>query len=312
VSIILPAFAGEERRLEAVLKNLQLLDYDDKDVIVAGTCDPQAARALGATFVGAEEAPEEWTGRSWACWVAARESTAEWLLFSDARTAHGPDSLKRVLGFAVARGVAAVSVFFQQQVETFWERTLLPIAWQQFFSGLSPGAVNKRDRRTLASGHYLLVRREAYFRAGGHEAVKGEPLDQLALAACLTSHGEPIIAARAEREGQVRMYDSPFALRQGLARAARPAMRAAGPGAFWMVVAGLLGLLALGCLVVGIAAGSHVLLLAALVAYLTSVAELFLWQFLFGAPITDALWQPVASVILLLITGSGLLRPAKA
>ena len=324
VSIIVPAVAGEESQLEALLKNLQLLDYEDRDVIVAGTCDASGAVSSGATYADAAPdtrntvvsvagdagaPPGGWTNRSWACWTAARESVADWLLFTDARTSHGPESLKRVVGFAVERGAAAVSVFFQQQVESFWERTLLPLGWQWFFSGISPIAINKaRTPHALASGHYLLIQRETYFRAGGHEAVKDAPLDQLALAACLKRRGEIVIAARAERDGQLRMFDSPFALRRGLASAVRPGLQAEGSAVIWTVVAGALSLLALGCLAYGLVAGSHIFLLAALVAYLTSVAELFLWQFLFGAPITDALWQPVSAVVLLLIGAGGLLR----
>ena len=261
---------------------------------------PELARRRGAQLLSIQGPPAGWTGKTFACWRGAREASGEWLLFTDAATVHGEKSLQRILSFGLERQVKGVSAFLQQQVVTFWERLLLPYACQQYFISVSPRRVNEPGSgHALANGQYLLIERDAYFRAGGHEAIRGEVLDHVALATHLKSLGVPVLAARAEREGRVRMYS-------GLADIWASYR---GGGGVLTALGTILSVLAIPCLIYGLVTASPAFELAALVTYLTAVAELFVWEWLFQAPITAALWQPLAAGVFLAIATTSLIRP---
>jgi putative copper export protein len=59
--------------------------------------------------------------------------------------------------------------------------------------------------------------------------------------------------------------------------------------------------LAIPCAVYGLAAGDRAFELAALATYVSAVAELSLWQFVFGTSLGYAIFQPLAVVVFLAI-----------
>jgi len=63
------------------------------------------------------------------------------------------------------------------------------------------------------------------------------------------------------------------------------------------LLSALLAILAIPCAIYGLVTASPPFLVAALVTYLTSVAELWLWDFLFQTPLTYAFLQPLAAVV---------------
>ena len=138
-----------------------------------------------------------------ACWMGARDVLSDWLLFVHPRAILEPAALDRVMRFVLDRKAEAVTVFPQQRCLTFWERVLLPFASQQRFAGLPFQRVNRLgDPIAVASGALLLVKREAYFRAGGHKDTASD--DELA--SRLKRAGVVVVAARGERLGSTRMY----------------------------------------------------------------------------------------------------------
>lgn len=305
VSVIVPA-RDEEKRLPALLASLRALNYPSVDVFVVddGSTDETGlvAKEHGAQVIRVEGPEPGWKGKPFACWTGAQAATGEWLLFTDADTVHQPESLERAMRFALQREASAVSMFLQQRCVTFWERVLLPYAYQQYFVGVPYKRVNDpHDPAALANGQYILIEREAYFRAGGHASVKGAVIDDVALAAQLKAKGVPIVAARGERLASVRMYAGLADIWAGFGKNAYGFIRQRGAGGLLTVLATILSGLAIPCAIYGLAAGDRAFELAALVTYVSAVAELSLWQFLFGTPLSCAIFQPLAFVVFLAI-----------
>ncbi|HXF57410.1 MAG TPA: glycosyltransferase [Actinomycetota bacterium] len=153
----------------------------------------EVARALGAgdprlTVVRGTEPPPGWAGKVWAMaqGLAAAGGGAQYVLFTDADVAHGPDVLASLVRAAEARGLDLVSQMARLHADSFWERLLIP-AFVYFFAQLYPFRwVNRPDRRTAAAaGGCLLVRLAALREAGGLEAVAGALIDDVALARLL-------------------------------------------------------------------------------------------------------------------------------
>jgi len=203
--------------------------------------------------------------------VDEQDAHSEWLLFVGRRAELTPESLDRLVRFTLERQSSAIAFFLQQRCETFWERLLLPYAYQQFFSGPRSQA----RIAALAASQCLLRQRSV----GATEA----------------------LPARAERFGHVRLYVDQQELRAGL--------QSMSDIRLWPVAA--LSGLSIACAIFGLASGMPSFELAALVTYVTAVAELSLWEFIFQAPLGYALLQPLAFLTLTGVLLGKLVRRGK-
>lgn len=312
VSIVVPA-RDEERNLPALLTSLAALQYPRTEVIVVDDASSdrtaEIARKHGARLIQVDGPEAGWTGKAYACWRGAQVATGEWLLFTDADTTHEPASLQRTVSYALAHSLQALSLFVQQRCVTFWERVLLPFAYQQYFISVPYRRVNvPRDPAALANGQYILVRRDSYFQLGGHQAVRSSVTDDVALARHFKSQGMVLYVARAERQASVRMYHGLGEIWRGFAKNTAGFLRQRGPAASLTVLGVLLSGLAIPCAIYGLAIHSFGFEMAAFVTYVAAVMELSLWQFLFGTQLVWAVFQPLAAVTFAIIALDGLLR----
>lgn len=139
--------------------------------------------------------PEGWTGKLWAVRTgleAARSFApkARYVLLTDADIRHPADGLLRLVGKAEADELVLTSLMVKLRCVSYWERLLVP-AFVYFFQKLYPFSwVNDAKRLTAAAaGGCMLVRRDALDRAGGVEAIRGEVIDDVALAKRLKGEG---------------------------------------------------------------------------------------------------------------------------
>ena len=122
-------------------------------------------------------------GKNYAVSLGAAQATGDWLLFTDADGVHLPGSTARALADAAETGAGLVSYSPEQETRTWWEKALIPFVYTRLAQKYSYAAVNHPDSpAAAASGQYLLIRREDYERIGGHAAVAGEVLEDVALA----------------------------------------------------------------------------------------------------------------------------------
>ena len=186
--------------------DLRVILIDDNSA--DGTAD--VARRLGEgrlEVVAGTPLPAGWTGKLWAVSQGVeRASGADYLLLTDADIAHAPDNLRRLVERAEAGRLVLVSLMARLSVETWAERLLIP-AFVWFFAMLYPFAwVNDPARRAAgAAGGCMLVRREALEAAGGVRAIRGEIIDDCALAARMKAQG-PIWLGLTDRATSLRPY----------------------------------------------------------------------------------------------------------
>ncbi len=131
-----------------------------------------------------------------------------YLLLTDADIRHGPGALRGLVARAERRRLVLTSLMVRLTCETWPERLLIP-AFVLFFQMLYPFAwVNRPGGKTAAAaGGCMLVRREALERAGGIAAIRGEIIDDCALARRLKAEG-PIWLGLGTRTGSLRPYRS--------------------------------------------------------------------------------------------------------
>lgn len=212
ISVIIPA-RNEETNLPRLLESLACQDYPLYEVLVVDDASTDGTAAIvrrytnrGVRLTSIDGPPAGWIGKNFACWKGASESIHPWLLFVDADVELAPCALRSSLVFALERNVYALSLFARQHCETFWERLLLPFAYQQYFVGVHAQRIHRKQGPALANGQYFLIERSAYQQAGGHAANAGSIIDDVALATRLKETGVIPLACRGEQLISVRMY----------------------------------------------------------------------------------------------------------
>src|SRR5436190_3284054 len=168
------------------------------------------------TLISAPPLPENWTGKNNAMAAGAKVATGKWLLFSDADTVHKPGSLVRAVAEAEQHGAALLSYSPEQEVHTFWEKTVMPVIFAELATTYPPQAVNDpASPIAAANGQYLLISREAYDAIGGHTKIASDLLEDVAMARLVKSSGRKIFFRYGGDAVRTRMYRSWTQMKEG-------------------------------------------------------------------------------------------------
>ena len=160
--------------------------------------------------------PQGWSGKTNAVVAGAREASGNWLLFTDADTDHRPGSLAQVLERSRRERADLVSLSPGQQTPEWWERAVIPFVYTELARRYRFDEVNDpKEKSAAANGQYILVRRAVYEAAGGHEAVRGEILEDVALAQRIKGSGRRILFLPGWDWVSTRMYQTFGAMWEG-------------------------------------------------------------------------------------------------
>jgi glycosyltransferase involved in cell wall biosynthesis len=223
VSAIIPA-RNEEASIARAVESVaaqpeigEVIVVDDQSTDRTGGILAQLARRIPKLRVlSTHELPRGWVGKNYAASLGAAAATGDWLLFTDADTFHLPGSTRRALADAVDHDAVLVSYSPEQELKTFWERALIPFVYCRLAARFSYARVNDpRLPDAAANGQFLLVLRDAYESVGGHAAVAGEIVEDVALARIVKRGGYRIYFTAPIGIVRTRMYGSFAAIWQG-------------------------------------------------------------------------------------------------
>ena len=201
VSIIVPA-RNESADIEASLIHLLALDYDNYEVITVNDRSTDETGAIMDRVVASRAAqgrlkvihvkqlPPQWLGKTHAMWSAARQSTGEWLLFTDADVMFKPDVLRRAIAYAEAEPADHVVLFPKMIMTKPGERMMIAFFQTLFVFGHRPWKV--ADPKTddhMGVGAFNMVRRKAYESVGTYERLRMEVLDDMKLGKVIKKAG---------------------------------------------------------------------------------------------------------------------------
>jgi hypothetical protein len=104
----------------------------------------------------------------------------------------------------------------EQIVKSFWEKAIMPVIFAELAASYRPSQVSDPDSpAAAANGQYILIAREAYDAVGGHAAVAGSLLEDVALARTVKRSGRKIFFRYGADAVQTRMYRNFAQLREG-------------------------------------------------------------------------------------------------
>jgi glycosyltransferase involved in cell wall biosynthesis len=215
VSIIIPA-RDEERAIERTVRAMLAQDYPALEVIVVndrssdstGTIlDRIASEDARLIAVHGEEPPAGWLGKPWAMHQGSRRARGELLLFVDADVHYAPAAVSTAVKHLEATGQDLTFLFPNFEMHGLWEHALMPaVPMSPFTVPLWLGERLPFTYLAIGGGTGNLIRRSAYDKSGGHEALSDAVIDDVGLAHHVRRSGLHTGIARTEHLVSVRMY----------------------------------------------------------------------------------------------------------
>ena len=200
LSVVIPAF-DEEQNIEGCLTHVLMSErpcsrwdvivVDDQSsdntvkiaeqaiVAVAGADQPDAA----VLQAGPRPKGERWVGKNWGCCQAMEQVNSEWVLFIDADVTLAPDAIRRALHQSINEKADLFSLAPRLTCGCLAEWMVQPI--MASLLGLGFPILEANDPAStvaFAAGPFMLFRRDSYNAIGGHRALAGEVVEDLALA----------------------------------------------------------------------------------------------------------------------------------
>jgi len=237
VSAIIPA-RNEEAAIARAVESVSAQAEVDEIIVVNDQSTDGTAEILSRLRVtipklktlNVERLPPGWVGKNYAVSLGAAAAQGDWLLFTDADTYHWLGSTRRALGDAVDHNVALVSYSPEQELGSFWEHALIPLVYSRLAIQYPFNRVNNPELPdAAANGQFLMILRDVYEKVGGHAAIAGQVLEDVALAKRVKSAGYAIYFTAPMVTVQTRMYRSFSAMWQGWTKNLYPLMGGA-PG----------------------------------------------------------------------------------
>jgi Glycosyl transferase family 2 len=218
-SVLIPA-RDEAEQIGACVRSALAQQAGEVLVLDDGSGDDTAtlAASLGARVLHGTPPPAGWLGKPHACAQLAAAASGDVLVFLDADVRLQPGAVAAAVELLDATGLDLVAPHPRQEAVTLAERLVQPLLQWSILTFLPLRLAERSPRPSLAAanGQFIVVRRVAYDRAGGH--LPDAVLDDLALLRAVKRAGGHGVVVDGTALASCRMYSGWAELRDGYAK----------------------------------------------------------------------------------------------
>ena len=230
ISICVPA-RDEEQNIRRCVESLLAQTYPNFEIIVlddrstdstprileellqttkvATTWQPRSDDFSRLRVIHGSDLPAGWAGKPHALTQVSASARGDWLCFVDADTFAAPEALASCYIKAIETKADMFTIMTFQELDSFWEKVLMPLVLTALSVGFSPRKVNDPKRRdAVANGQFILIRRAVYDAVGGHERIKDQIVEDKALSEQVKWNGYRLVIADGYQMARTRMYTS--------------------------------------------------------------------------------------------------------
>lgn len=238
VSVLVPA-RDEAENLRRTLPHLLALDYprleilllDDRSVDGTAAVAEEIGHAGGAALRvrRGSDPPPGWVGKNWACHQLSEAATGDVLVFCDADVEAAPAAIHRTVAMMQVHRAGALTAIPRQRLDGWMQAAVVPIVVQLPVAAMLPMrliSILRAPSLSMANGQWLAFSRSAYDAIGGHEGVRDEVLEDVALGRRVKACGDRLVVCAAPSLLAVRMYDGAAAMREGFRKNLYPLLGA--------------------------------------------------------------------------------------
>jgi len=231
VTALIPA-RNEARYIVATLQslaeqgnNLRILLIDDESTD-ATTALAESLNLPGLQILKGTPLVRGWSGKLWALEQGRQAAETKYLLLLDADITLKPGLLPELLAKLEREDLRLISLMAFLRMETLWEKMLMP-AFIYFFKLLYPFRLSNSGSKLVAAaaGGCILIERQTLNDIGGFEALKGELIDDCALARRVKNIGRTTWTGLTHSALSQRHYDNLHSIWVMVARTAFTQLR---------------------------------------------------------------------------------------
>jgi hopene-associated glycosyltransferase HpnB len=229
----------------------------------------ETSRPSALTMIHGQPLPDGWTGKLWAVQQGIDQALRlhpECLLLTDADILHSPESVATLTGLAENGRWDLASFMVKLHCHSVPEKLLIPAFVFFFFLLYPPSWIRNPRRKTAgAAGGCILLRPEALVRAGGVAEIRGEIIDDCALARSVKRSGGKVWLGATPDTRCLRTYETFGEIERMIARTAFNQLQ----HSLWLLVGALVGLLLIYMVPLALlVSGSRLLTLLGATAYI--------------------------------------------
>ncbi len=217
---------------QAGLRDLEVIvlddgSSDDTAAIVTGLIDEASAAPgtdagvrLRLVHGGTEPVPAGWLGKPWACARLADQASGSVLAFVDADVLLEPDAVAALVSLLREHEFALVAPYPRQLADGWLERLVQPLVTWSWVATLPLRWAETSSRPSLsaANGQLIVLDAVAYRSVGGHAAVRGDVIEDVALMRALKRRGLRTATVDGSQLATCRMYDGSAAVVAGYSK----------------------------------------------------------------------------------------------
>ncbi len=159
---------------------------------------------------------EVWMGKNWACAQAMDQATGDYVLFIDADVQLQPGSIETAVSALMTHQWDLLTGWPTIVCDCLGEWIAQPIVASMFSLSFQPETIEDPKSETMfAVGPFMLFRRSAYDRVGGHRALRSEIVEDVELARAIQQAGLSLHFGYLGDLALLRMYRTFGALWEG-------------------------------------------------------------------------------------------------
>ena len=217
ISVCIPA-RNEERGIKNCVESLLNQNYPNFEVIVvddnsndntAKIVCSMAEQYPNLIFVAGAQLASGWTGKPYALHQAYQRSRGQYLLFTDADLTYQSHALKTAIHTMICKDLDLLTLMPAAIFGSFWERVVQPVIFGFIAALTNFRKVNSESHQSaMGFGAFLLFKKEAYQKIGGHLSVANEVLEDIMIAKKAKLNGLSILVADGKNLFSIRMYHS--------------------------------------------------------------------------------------------------------
>jgi cellulose synthase/poly-beta-1,6-N-acetylglucosamine synthase-like glycosyltransferase len=216
VTVIVPA-KDEETTIQQTAKSILASDYDKLDLILVNDrstdrtlemMEHMARQDPRIRVVCVEELPSGWTGKTHAMFHGTACASGEILLFTDADAMLEMDVISRSVDFMLCCNLDALGLLPGFLERGFIENAVHPhlaLGLSSFYPLTDVNDANKKA--ALASGCFLMLRREAYEAVGGWKNFRDQITEDIALSKAVKQKGLRLKVLRGGNMVRTKPFD---------------------------------------------------------------------------------------------------------
>jgi cellulose synthase/poly-beta-1,6-N-acetylglucosamine synthase-like glycosyltransferase len=230
IDVVIPAY-NEEINIELCVRSVLESSALTSEQLVVWVVDDQSSDETGKILArlakegdtrlriisgGMRPAGEVWMGKNWACVQAIDQATGDYVLFIDADVRLRLGSIETAVVAMATQEWDLLTGWLEIQCGCWGEWIAQPIIASMMIVGFQPQQLADPEHPSMfAVGPFMLFRRSAYDRVGGHRALRAEIVEDVELGRAIQAAGLRYHFAYFPDFGTLRMYRSFSGLWEG-------------------------------------------------------------------------------------------------